>query len=102
EGGLLLGVQEDPRAAERSLSLEPGDRLVLYTDGVTEAANHRRDMFGEERLVSTLRALPPDLDANAVAQRIMEAVRHFCGENEPGDDMTIVVVRVPQRAAVPV
>jgi serine phosphatase RsbU (regulator of sigma subunit) len=99
-GGLLLGVFDDARVSETVVHLEPGDRLVLYTDGVTEAADAAGEMFGEERLVRVLEQLPQDTEAAAVVQEVMRAIHEFCGGREPGDDITVVVLRVPQAAAV--
>ena len=49
-GGMPLGVFEDAKFGERELQLAPGESLVVYTDGVTEAMNEAKDLFGEDRL----------------------------------------------------
>jgi sigma-B regulation protein RsbU (phosphoserine phosphatase) len=99
-GGLLLGIFEEPRASETSLRLEAGDRLVLYTDGITEAANREREFFGEDRLALALAAAPPDADAQDLVQAVLRSVHEFCDGEEPGDDMTIFAVRMPQPAHI--
>jgi sigma-B regulation protein RsbU (phosphoserine phosphatase) len=100
-GGLLLGVFEDPRLEEGSVTLAPGDRVILYTDGVTEARSPDGDFFGEERLGDELRALAPGLSAEEIALSLRETVRAFSQSDELEDDMTVVVLRVPERATAP-
>lgn len=99
-GGLLLGVFEDIRLEEGSVVLAPGDRVILYTDGVTEARSPAGEFFGEERLGDELRALPPGLSAEEIANRLREIVRQFSASDDLEDDMTVVVLRIPEPAAV--
>jgi serine phosphatase RsbU (regulator of sigma subunit) len=99
-GGLLLGIFEDPRSSETSMWLAAGDRLVLYTDGITEAANPAREMFGEERLALAFAATPREADAGELVEAVLRSVHDFCEGEEPGDDMTVVAVRMPQPADV--
>jgi serine phosphatase RsbU (regulator of sigma subunit) len=86
--GLLPGMSY--RAA--SVRLEPGDTLVLYTDGITEAANEADDELGLERLIGTCRehraASPSEL-----ADAIDRAVADFAGGRPPGDDRTLLLAR---------
>jgi serine phosphatase RsbU (regulator of sigma subunit) len=82
--------------------LSPGDRVVLYTDGISEAANADDEQFGEERLCEVIHALPRDLPAREVAERLLASLRDFLGDVEPQDDMTLLVVRVLEPAAVEV
>ena len=67
---------------------------MLYTDGISEASNAAGELFGEERLSRLLESLPPDLDARDVTERILDDVRGFLADEEPGDDMTLLVLRV--------
>ena len=101
QGGLLLGVFTEPKLEEGMVVLAPGDRVILYTDGVTEARSPAGEFFGEERLQDELRALSLDLSAEAIALSLRETVRAFSQSDELEDDMTVVVLRVPERAASP-
>ncbi|HYM80585.1 MAG TPA: SpoIIE family protein phosphatase [Candidatus Limnocylindria bacterium] len=89
-GGLLLGAFPEASYEQGEASLAPGDRLVLYTDGMVEAENPERELFGEERLLEVLRrharASAPELRGALVA-----AVAAFC-EQDFQDDATLVVV----------
>lgn len=101
-GGLLLGVMEDVTHEEGVLQLECGDRLVLYTDGISEADDGSGELYGEERLSHLLAAMPTTLDARSIATRVLEAVETHLGAVEAQDDRTLVVLRVLDAAADPV
>ncbi len=91
-GGVVLGVFPDWTYHEQHVDLEPGDRLVLFTDGITEIANADNDEFGEERLMEVLRA-NRGLDAEAMQKLVMAAVAEFSGGNFQ-DDATLIVAAV--------
>jgi sigma-B regulation protein RsbU (phosphoserine phosphatase) len=93
-GGLLLGVMENAGYDEEAVHLEAGDRVVLYTDGITEAVDGHGQQFGEERLLAVIRGLPAELSAREAAEGILEALQAFLGGEEPRDDMTLMVMRV--------
>jgi sigma-B regulation protein RsbU (phosphoserine phosphatase) len=95
EGGLLLGAFEDPLAREGKVWLAPGDRLVLYTDGITEAPSPGGDFFGEERLAAAVTAVPAEAPAEELVEAVLHSVRQFLDGGEPADDMTVVALRVP-------
>jgi serine phosphatase RsbU (regulator of sigma subunit) len=88
--GTLLGVFPDPPLVDEKLVLSPGDALVLYTDGVTEA---RRDgeIFGEERLADVLRNHPGASPA-AIADAIEQAVTEWQG-GAGSDDIALIVIQ---------
>jgi sigma-B regulation protein RsbU (phosphoserine phosphatase) len=91
--GIALGVVPEVSIASTTLDLRPGDLLVLYTDGVTEAFNDLNEAFGEERLSAFLlanRALP----ARAVLDELVAEIRRFAGGAAQSDDITLVVVKV--------
>ena len=92
--GRALGVFDDPKLTAQEVRLVPGDALVLYTDGVTEARSPDGDFFGEERLMFFLRACA-GLDASTLAGRIERAVLDF-QENYSRDDIAVLVLRVPE------
>jgi len=100
-GGPLLGIMEGARFEESEVLLHPGDRVVLYTDGISEAANAVEEQFGDERLVQLVRSLPRDLTASEVAQRILQALHAFLGPIEPQDDMTLLIIRAVESVPVP-
>jgi sigma-B regulation protein RsbU (phosphoserine phosphatase) len=88
--GPLIGPLPDWRGPERALDLEPGDALVLYSDGVTEA-RHDGDFFGEERLGAAL-GDAAGLDAAGMVSSVEHAVLDFAGSL--GDDLAILGARV--------
>lgn len=92
--GPLVGVFPDMRVWDETATIEPGDAVVFYTDGVTEA---RRDdeQFGEDRLLALLAQVAAD-SAAGVAEAIESAVLDFTG-GRPTDDMAIVVLRLDDR-----
>ncbi|MEA2317641.1 MAG: hypothetical protein QOD44_1830, partial [Solirubrobacteraceae bacterium] len=88
--GTLLGAVEHPVLRDVELELAPGDTLVLYTDGVTEARTPE-GMFGERRLAELL-AGSAGLDAGAIVRRIEEAVADTA-DHSAVDDVAVLVIR---------
>ncbi|MEW6586786.1 MAG: SpoIIE family protein phosphatase, partial [Nitrospirota bacterium] len=92
-GGTVLGVfdlkEED--IAEKSISLNRGDKVILYTDGVTEARNAEGSLFTRERFVEILRQSPP-LSAQDLLGHIHEKVQGFIGDVPQYDDITLVIL----------
>jgi sigma-B regulation protein RsbU (phosphoserine phosphatase) len=91
-GGILLGVLPGAVYDETRVEFNPGDAIVLYTDGVVEAATEEGVFFGDERLESLLRDTK-GLGAAAICDRIVAEVEQFSEGNTHGDDLTVVVVR---------
>ena len=92
EGGTPLGIIPDRKYADTEEQLEPGDRLVLYTDGLTEAMDSAEQEFGEPRLVE-LGSRNVALGAAELLKTIMNEVSSFSGGSFQ-DDFTMVVVAV--------
>jgi len=95
--GTLLGVEPVPRLDQVTLRLEPGDVLMLYTDGATDARSPGGEHFGEARLHAALAAARGG-DADAIAEAVDEEVRAW-EPARPRDDRAIVVLRVLPAAA---
>lgn len=94
--GSLLGVFRTVDLAETRLRLDPGDLLLLYTDGVTEARG-AHGMFGEQRLAELL-ARCVDMSAEAVVDRVVEAVAGYRAGAAAADDQAVLAIRVLPRA----
>lgn len=95
--GLALGMERGDRfekvIRDQTVTLSPGDVIVFYTDGYTEAMNEAREEFGEERLLAAIRR-QTGKPATAIITAINDEVRKFCGQAPQHDDMTIVVLRI--------
>lgn len=101
---LVLGAMEDYRYRCDTLSLAPGDRLFLYTDGVTEAMDEVGEQYSEQGLLATLTGQPP-CAIDALTGATVAAVKQFAGAAPQSDDITIMVVEYlggPQPAPVQV
>jgi sigma-B regulation protein RsbU (phosphoserine phosphatase) len=92
-GGPMLGVFETAAFPSERIRLDPGDTLVAYSDGVTEAAAPDGDDFGLARLVAEARSAHGQ-PVGDLADRVMTAVRAFTGATVLTDDATIVAVRM--------
>jgi sigma-B regulation protein RsbU (phosphoserine phosphatase) len=100
-GGTLLGILESVEWDEDSVRLAPGDRVVLYTDGISEATNAAGEQFGEQRLCDVVQSVPPQRGAREVAEAVLAAVHGFLDGVEPQDDITLLVIRVLEPAPAP-
>ncbi|MEO5616472.1 MAG: PP2C family protein-serine/threonine phosphatase [Candidatus Eisenbacteria bacterium] len=100
-GGVVVGILEDAQFEEETVTLRPGDRLVFYTDGVSEAANPAGELYGEDRLYDLITSMPRELSAREVTDRIVDSVNQYLAGAEAGDDITLMVLRVrePHEAA---
>ena len=84
---MLMGAVDIDEFALNTTTLEKGDIIYLYTDGVTEANNSRGDMFGEDRLLEALNEAK-DLSVEEIDDRVRTRVSEFVGDTEQSDDIT--------------
>jgi sigma-B regulation protein RsbU (phosphoserine phosphatase) len=91
-GGVVLGLFEHASFDEETLMLRPGDIIVAFSDGVSEALNEVGDEFTDQRLLASI-----DVHRTKTPQEMLDAlladVRAFCGKATQSDDVTMVVVR---------
>jgi len=90
--GIVLGIVPEPRFEQHATVIDAGDVVCFYTDGVTEAMNARRQLFGEERLAEVLRRCH-HLDPEEIIGRIIAAVTNFTAGTPQADDTTLVVLK---------
>ena len=93
-GGTVVGMLDGLTFEEETVPLAPGDRVVLYTDGLSEAIGADGTMFGDERVLETVRGLSPDLSAEAVCDALLARLSAWLGAREAGDDVTVMTLRV--------
>jgi sigma-B regulation protein RsbU (phosphoserine phosphatase) len=98
--GFCLGMFSSAGFEMRTARLGPDEILCLFTDGIVESRNAGKEEFGEERLAASLKASAL-LPARGVIGRVYEDVAKFAACAEPGDDMTIVVVKRKTPGATP-
>ena len=89
--GMLLGAFPAIRLDEHQITLAPGDSLILYTDGVTEARS-ADELFDEARLEAVI-VQHITVDANGMATAVLQAVNQFIGSQPQSDDLTLVVIQ---------
>ena len=91
--GFPLGMFPNVKYEEFSLSTQPGDSLIFFSDGITDAQNMSGDMFGDDRLKLVVKK-NAQKSASKIADAILSEVAKFQGERERFDDETVVVLKV--------
>ncbi|MBX7219680.1 MAG: SpoIIE family protein phosphatase [Blastocatellia bacterium] len=91
-GGLPIGITVEFPYTIRENQLQPGDVLVIFSDGITESVNEEDDLFGEDRLIEVIRRNRANT-ASQLRDRIDEAISQFVGKAAPVDDMTMVIIK---------
>jgi len=91
--GAAIGLAEQTSFHQNTTSLQPGDRLLLYTDGVVESVNSAKEEFGEERLEGLLRETVGRSPQHFITS-LRERLQQFSGTSTPADDTTIIAVNV--------
>ena len=90
--GGLLGIVRNQKFSVENIIMRPGDLMVLYTDGITEAHNKLNVFYGEERLIQKIREYR-DLPPKEIAMLIIVDVQKFSVGSEYTDDRTLIVVK---------
>jgi sigma-B regulation protein RsbU (phosphoserine phosphatase) len=90
--GIVLGITEDIAFEQREITIEPGDVLILYTDGVTEPINEEAEEFGEERLLQLIGSHCSKC-SHEILEHIHTTVLEFVGDQPQFDDYTLVCVK---------
>jgi sigma-B regulation protein RsbU (phosphoserine phosphatase) len=90
-GDLVVGIMEGTPYSSRRLFLDAGDRVFLYTDGVTEAMNASDEIFSNERLLEVLSGCA-ERSVFEIAECVGDAVNAFCQETPQYDDITVMTV----------
>jgi serine phosphatase RsbU (regulator of sigma subunit) len=91
-GGLILGLFEHATFAEETLALQPGDSVIVFSDGVTEAFDAAGNEFTDDRLVAAIQAHRGD-GPQALLAALTAEVRTFCGRAPATDDVTMLIVQ---------
>ena len=94
--GFILGPIMDTVYKNDRITLDPGDLLLLYTDGVNEAMNEKRVLYSDERLIDTVTGRKSDATEDLV-HLVMESVENHSGDQEQSDDITILALRYDGR-----
>jgi serine phosphatase RsbU (regulator of sigma subunit) len=97
-GGLPLGIMPFAEYESGTAELRPGDALVIYSDGVSEANNINEDEFGLDRLQAVIRENITS-SASRIRDRVEQALSQFTGAAPANDDITLVIVKRPATAA---
>jgi sigma-B regulation protein RsbU (phosphoserine phosphatase) len=92
EGGPVLGLIEEAVYVEGKTNLNPGDTLVVYTDGVTEAMDPESRLFSGGRILESVR-LNGSRSSSDVLDALLASVRAFAGDAPQSDDITVMVVQ---------
>jgi sigma-B regulation protein RsbU (phosphoserine phosphatase) len=92
KGGMVLGAIDEAHYETAHTQLRPGDTLLMYTDGITEAADHAENLFSEEGVEAYLRTAST-LPVKELVDGLIAAVRKFAGDAPQSDDMTVLAAR---------
>jgi phosphoserine phosphatase RsbU/P len=91
-GGTMLGIIEGMTFEEEVVAIAPGESIVLYTDGISEAVNENQELFGDDRLQEFV-GQRHALSAEEMKNEILDAVRQHQQNAPQADDMTLVIIR---------
>lgn len=100
DGGPVIGLLEFAPYSQQSVKLVPGDTVVVFSDGVSEALDSAGEEFGDDRVLASIQAVA-GTNAQTLVTQVFDAVRDFTAGTAQGDDITAMVIRYlgPQGAA---
>ena len=88
---MIVGLFDDATFEEETLTLNPDDLLVVFSDGISEANDEQGEEFGDERIIDAIAAA--GREPHAVLEMLFERLRDFTGAEPQGDDMTALILR---------
>ncbi len=97
-GGIVIGFQADFEYQQEEVDFNPGDILLLYTDGITEAMNAQGEEFGEERLLNILKK-NRQKNVLEIREAIIKSVQKFSSRKMQEDDMTLLICKYEKQGA---
>ena len=92
-GGLIVGPFDEARYEQEAVTLSPGDTVITFSDGVSEASNTEGTAFGVDRIVECVNAFPSDMEPSQLVQEVLAAVRKFTVGEPQSDDITVLIAR---------
>ena len=92
-GGLIVGPFDEATYEEEVVTLSPGDMIITFSDGVSEASNAEGTAFGVNRIVECVDAFPSDTEPSQLVRGILAAVRRFTVGELQSDDITVLITR---------
>lgn len=94
KSNLAAGVFEEFSYEKESIFIEKGSRLLIYTDGVTEAEDKAKNQYGEARLIDFATSKGQDTSSEDFVEALISRIKEFTGDNDQNDDITIMSVKV--------
>lgn len=94
--GMPLGIMSEIEYDETHLTIMPGDVIILYSDGVTEAITSDDRIYGMDTLRDMIGTLQPNLSAQSIVEKVIESVKEFAGNRPQSDDITVIAVRIKE------
>jgi phosphoserine phosphatase RsbU/P len=96
-GGVVVGLLPQAAYEEQALMLSPGDLLIAYTDGISEAMTAADEEWGEERMLTAARQAERNASAEEILRTIFRAADQFTAGAEQHDDMTLLIMKLSSR-----
>src|SRR5439155_22766395 len=95
KGGTVVGALESLTYEEGSVMLQPGDRVLIYTDGASELENPGGEMFGDDRLCALAKSARAGESSQAIVEHLFAKLLEFHDGDEAKDDMVLMILQVP-------